>query len=104
MPVGYIEGLQPSQPGFSKARVHWHDAGTIHDRLLQQLYAVQQEAEYAPEVASYTFYASCVASSSLSWGEQLRMVSFRHGLDTSTAVTCAFCDCRVTAAHFEDDC
>ena len=59
---------------------------------------------YAPKVASYAFYMSCVASGALSWGEHLRMVSFRHALDTPAPTTCAVCSCRVTAAHYQDNC
>ena len=104
MPVGYIEGLQPSQTSFSNDGVQWHDASTVQDRLLRRLYEVQQEVKYAPEVASYAFYTSCVASSSLSWGKHLRMVPFHHGLDTSNPVMCAFYDSRITAAHFQEGC
>ena len=34
MPVGYIEGLQPSQPGFSKDGVQWHDASTVQNQCV----------------------------------------------------------------------
>ena len=61
---------------------------------------MQQEVIYAPEVASYAYYASCVTLGALSWGEHLRMVSFRHRLDVPGCVTCAFCGQWVTAMHF----
>ena len=32
------------------------------------------------------------------------MVSFRHGLDVSASITCAFSYRKVTAAHFQEDC
>ena len=99
MQVGYIAGLQPPQPSFGHDGVQWHDAGTVQSRRLRQLYAEQQEVEYAPEVASYAYYASSVASGSLSWGEHLRMVTFRQGLETAILVQCAFCGGTVTAAH-----
>ena len=81
--------------------MQWHDATAVQKRLLQQHHAAQQKVDCAPEVASYAFYAFCVACGYLSWGEHLRIVSFRHGSDTPTPVTCAFPDCRITAAHFE---
>ena len=31
-------------------------------------------------------------------------MSFRHGLDSTISVHCAFCGCKVTATHLEDDC
>ena len=83
MPVGYIVGLQPPQPGFSRDGVQWHDANSVQSRWLHQLYAEKQEVECAPEMASYAYYASSVAPGSLSWGEHLRMVTFRHGLETA---------------------
>ena len=46
----------------------------------------------------------CKPSLPPSWGEHLRMVSFRHGLDASAPVTRALCDCRITTAHFQEDC
>ena len=103
MPVGYIADLQPPQPSFSRDGVQWHDAGTVQIRRLRQLYAAQQDVEYTPEVASYAYYASSVASGSLSWGEHLRMVSFCHGLDTAVLVQCTFCGNKVTTAHFQED-
>ena len=88
--------------------MQWHDLNTILDWLLRQQYAMQyamqHEVTYAPQVASYAYYASCVASGALSSGEHLQMVSFRHGLDTPSRVTYAFCDQRVRAMHFQDDC
>ena len=104
MPMGYIAGMQPPQPGFSHDWVQWHDASTIQSRRLRQLYAKQQEVEYAPAVASYAYYASSVASGSLSWGEHLRMVTFRKGLETVVSVQCAFCGGTVTATHFQGSC
>ena len=65
MPVGYIAGLQPPQPGFSGDGVQWHDASTVQHRRFCRLYAAQQDVEYAPEVASYAYYASGVALGSL---------------------------------------
>ena len=103
MPVGYVAGLQPPQPGFSRDRVRWHDAGTVQHRRLRQLYAAQEDVEYAPEVASYAYYASSVVLGSLSWGEHLRMVSFSQGWDPADLVQCAFCGSIVTAAHFQDN-
>ena len=73
-------------------------------RQLRQLYAKQQEVLYAREVASYAYYATCVASSSLSWGDHLRMVTFRHKLGSAVAARCAFCDNVVTASHFQENC
>ena len=84
--------------------MQWHDLNTIQDRLLRQQYAMQQEVPYAPEVASYAYYASCVASGALLWGEHFRMASFRHGVDVPSRVTCTFCVQWVTAMHFQDDC
>ena len=60
---------------------------------------------YMPfEVASYAYYATCVVSSSLSWGNHLRMVSFRHELGSAVATRCAFFDNVVTASHFQETC
>ena len=101
MPVGYIAGLQPPQPSFSREGVQWHNTGTILSHRLRQLYPEQQEVEYAPEVASYAYYASSVASSSLSWGEHLRMVTFRQGLETAISVQFAFCGGTGTGALFQ---
>ena len=84
--------------------VQWHDAGTVQLRRLRQLYATQQDVEFAPEVASYACYASSVAQGSLSRGEHLRMVSFRCGLDTAISVRCAFCGNKVTATQFQEAC
>ena len=102
--MGYIAGLQPPQPSLSHDGVQWHDAGTVQSRRLRQLYVEQQEVEYAPEVASYAYYASSVASGSLSWGEHLRMVTFRRGLETAISVQCAICGGTVTVAHFQGSC
>ena len=66
MHIGYIADLQPHQPSFSRNGVQWHDAGSVQIRRLRQLYAAQQDVEYAPEVASCAYYASSVASGSLS--------------------------------------
>ena len=59
---------------------------------------------YAPELTSYAYYASSVASGSLSWGEHLRMVTFPEGLETAISVQCAFRGGTVTAAHFQGSC
>ena len=57
---------------------------------------------YAPEVASYAYYATCVAFGSLSWGDHLRMVTFRQELGSAVATRCAFCDNVVTVSHFQE--
>ena len=100
VPAGYIAGLQDPQPAFSRDGVQWHDASTVQYRQLRRLYARQQDVEYAPEVASFAYCATCVASGSLSWGDHLRMVTFRHGLGTAILTRCAFCDAVLTATHF----
>ena len=104
VPAGYIAGLHDPQPAFSRDGVQWHDASTVQYRPLCRLYPQQQLVEYALEVASYAYYATCVASGSLSWGGHLRMVTFRHGLSTATLTRCAFCDTVLTATHFQEDC
>ena len=71
---------------------------------LRQLYTKQQDVLYAPEVASYPYYATCVEPGSLSWGDQLRMVTFRHELGAAVATRCAFCDTVLTASHFQENC
>ena len=57
-----------------------------------------------PLMASFAYYATCVASGSLSWGDHLRMVTFRHGLSPATLSRCAFCPAVLTATHFQEDC
>ena len=104
VPAGYITGLQDPQPAFSRDGVQWHDANTVQYRRLRQLYARQQDVVYTPEVASFAYYATCVASGSLSWGDHLRMVTFRHDLGATIVTRCAFCDAVLTAAHFQEDC
>ena len=53
---------------------------------------------------SFAYYATCVASGSLSWGDHLHMVTFRHELGTAAAIRCAFCNAVLTASHFKEDC
>ena len=83
--------------------MQWHEAGTVQ-HLLRQLYAKQQEVIYAPDVASYAYYATCVASGSLSWGDHLRMVTFRQELGCAVATCYELCDSVVTASHFQETC
>ena len=104
MPAGYLAVLQTPQPAFCRDGVQWHDVSIVQSCKMRWLYATQQEVEYAPEVASYAYYATCVAAGSLSWGYHLRMVTFRQGLGTAVAVHCAFCDGAVTASHFQGGC
>ena len=58
MPAGYLVVPQTPQPAFCRDGVQWHDVSTIQSRQLRRLYATQQEVEYAPEVASYAYYAT----------------------------------------------
>ena len=102
--TGYIAGLQVPQPAFSRDGVQWHDASTVQHRQLRQLYAQQQDVVYAPGVASFAYYATCLVSGSLSWGDHLRMVTFRHELGTTVVTRCAFCDAMLMAPHFQEDC
>ena len=102
--AGYLAGLQVPQPAFCRNGVQWHDTDTVQCCQLRQLYTKQQEVLHAPEVASYAYYATCVASSSLSWGDRLRMVTFRQELGSVVATRCAFCDNVVTASHFQETC
>ena len=104
VPAGYIAGLQDPQPAFSRDGVQWHNASTVQYCQLCRLYAQQQDVEYAPEAVSFAYYAICVMSGSLSWGDHLRMVTFRHGRSTATLTRCAFCDTVLTATHFQEDC
>ena len=104
VPAGYLAELQVPQPAFCMNGVQWHDVGMVQYSQLRQLYAQQQIVLYAPEVASYAYYATCVASGSLSWGNHLRMVTFRHELGSVVATRCAFCDNVVTASHFQETC
>ena len=104
VPAGYLAGLQVPQPAFCKNGVQKHDTGTVQYHQLHQLYAKQQEVLYASEVVSYAYYATCVASGSLSWGDHLRMVTFRHELGSAVATRCVFCDNVVTASHFQETC
>ena len=82
--------------------MQWHDASTVRYRQLRWLCARQQDVEYAPEVASFAYCATCVASGLLSWGDHLRMVTFRHNLGTAILTRCAFCDAVLTATHFQE--
>ena len=84
--------------------MHWHDAGTLRYTLLRRVYAAPQGVDYAPSVASYAYYATCVASGSLSWRTHLRMITFQHGLAVNSPVQCPFCARPVTAAHIQSDC
>ena len=104
MRAGYLAILQTPQPAFCRSGVQWHDVTTVESRQLRRLYAMQQEVEYAPGVASYAYYVTCVASGSLSWGDHLRMVTFRNGLGTAIAVRCALFDGVVTTSHFQGGC
>ena len=90
VPAGYLAGLQVPQPAFCRIRVQWHDTSTVQYRELRQLYAKQQDLLYAPEVASYAYYATCVLSGSLSWGDHLRMVTLRHELGAAVATVVHF--------------
>ena len=103
VPAGYVAGLQVPQPAFCTNGVQWHDANTVQYRQLRRLYAKQQDVIYAPEVASYAYYATCVVSGSLSWGDHLRMVTFRHELGAAITTRCAFCDTVLTASHFQEN-
>ena len=73
-------------------------------RELRQLYARQQDVVYALEVASFAYHVSCVAYGSLSWGDHLRMVTFRHDPGATIVTRCAFCDTVLTATHFQESC
>ena len=101
--AGYIAGLQDPQPAFSRDGVQWHDASTVEYRQLRRLHARQQDVVFAPKVACFAYYTTCVASGSLSWGDHLRIVTFRHGLGTAIITQCAFCDAVLTATHFQED-
>ena len=101
VPAGYIAGLPDPQPAFSRDGVRWHDASTVQYRQPRRLYAQQQDVVYAPEVASFSYYATCVASTSLSWGDHVRMVTFRHDLGTAVITRCAFGDAVLTATPFQ---
>ena len=98
VPAGYITGLQDPQPAFRRDGVQWHDASTVRYRRFRRLYARQQDVVYAPEVASFAYYATCVASGWLSWGDHLRMVTICHDLRHSHP-TCVL----LTAALFQED-
>ena len=74
-----------------------HDTSEVQHRQLRELYAKQQEVLGVREAACYAYYATCVASSSLSWGNHLRMVTFRQELESEVATRCAFRDNIVTA-------
>ena len=102
--AGYLSGLQVPQPAFCRNGVQWHNASTVQYRQLRRLYPKQQDVMYAPEVASFAYYATCVASGPLSWGDHLRMVTFRHELGITAATRCAFCDAVLTISHFQEDC
>ena len=71
---------------------------------MRRLYAQQLDVVYAPEVAFFAHYATCVASGSLSWRDQLRMVTFLHDLGTAIITRCAFCVAVLTATHFQEGC
>ena len=104
VPVGYIEGLQTPRLGFHCDGVHWHDASALQYKKLRQLYTAHHSVGYAPTIASYSYYATCVVSGSLTWGDHLRMVTFRHGLMSTPSVRCAFCTTAITAAHVQSTC
>ena len=99
--VGYIAGVQDTQPALTRDGVQWHNASTLQYCQLRRLCARQQDVLCAPEVASFAYYATCVAFGSLSWGDHLRMVTFRHDLGTAIVTRCALCDAVLTAAHFQ---
>ena len=92
VPAGYLTGLQVPRPALCRFGVQWHEVGAAQHRQLRHLYADQQKVIYAPEVASYAYYATCVVSGSLSWGDHLRMVTFCQEVGTVVATRCAFCD------------
>ena len=84
--------------------MQWHDVTAVQSRQLRRLYATLQEVGYALEAASYAYFATCIASLSVTCSDHLHMVTFRQGLGTAVTVHCAICDGPVTASDFQGGC